>query len=98
MSVLVTLMSRLSMSRTTGVCLWVRPMPMWCMRPARRSGDGPGFVDAVVSDPVVRPGAGSGWSCLGKPGVGDGWCGSLEAAVGSPVVVVFVDEAVDQGL
>ena len=38
---LMTRMSRLLMSMMTGWLVWARPMPMWCMRPARRSETDP---------------------------------------------------------
>ena len=48
------------MSRMTWVPAWVRPMPMWWSRPCDAQGDGAGFVDAVVADPVVGVGVAVG--------------------------------------
>ncbi len=56
MMALTMLMSRSWTSRMTQVPSWVRPMPMWCSLAVVAQGDGAGFVDAVVADPVVGVG------------------------------------------
>ncbi len=65
--------------------------------PATSQGHGPGFVDAVVADPVVRCGPFIVWLVFGKPVVSDGRCDLADRGVDASVVV-DVDELIDQCL
>ena len=62
-------------------------------------GDGSGFVDAVVADPVVAAGvlAGAG-GCFGHRVVAGGWGCAVRQRPVRAAVVVFGDEGVQEGL
>ena len=91
---LTTLTSRSWASRMTWVPLWVRPMPMWGSLPVHAQGDGSGFVDALVADPVVGlgvaagPGKGSGYLVVERGGGELGGAGTSDpVAVAKPGAV-----------
>src|SRR3954453_18412251 len=89
----------------TWVPAWVRPMPMWCSRPARRRVTQPvlsilsvrtrSWGSALRSGPGGGLGGGGG---AGAGGVGGGRGGPLRQRAGRAVLVVGVDEEVDEGL
>ncbi len=59
MLVVMILMSRSAAMMVLGVPVWALPIPM-CGGGLSVGGDGSGFVDDVVSDPVVGVGFGVG--------------------------------------